>query len=65
MTGDVADTNLFHLTMAQSQPVRIRRYREEAARFRRMAEIETDGKLRRTLMSLARQYDDLAAGFAA
>jgi hypothetical protein len=48
--------------MMQSLPVRARRYREEAARFRRMAEIEVVEKVRQSLSSLAEQYDELASG---
>ena len=60
MTGEFAGTDLLHRTIAQSARMRGRQYREEAARFRRMAEAETNEKLCRSLAALAQQYEELA-----
>lgn len=60
MTGEFARTDVLHLTVVKSAAMRARRYREEAARFRRMAQIEDIEKVRAPLLSLAEQYDELA-----
>ena len=62
MASDVAGADIFHIRMTQGLPVRARRYREEAARFRRMAQTEAAEKVRVSLLSLAEQYDELASG---
>ena len=62
MASDVAGADIFHIRMTQSLPARARRYREEAARFRRMAGTEVVEKVRQSLLSLAEQYDELASG---
>jgi len=48
--------------MVMGVPERAARYRQEAERFRKMAETETDDDLRRSLLDIARQYDALANG---
>ena len=50
------------LMMVMGVPERAARYRQEAERFRKMAETETDDDLRRSLLDIARQYDALANG---
>ena len=60
MIGEVARTAFLDLTVVKSAAMRARRYREEAARFRRMAQIEDIEKVRAPLLSLAEQYDELA-----
>lgn len=64
MAGDVAGTDLFHARIRQGLPARVRRYKEEAARFRRMAQLEGDEKLRGALVALAVQYEELAGNIA-
>jgi hypothetical protein len=64
MASGVAATDVFDLAVMRSVPMRVRRYQEEAARFRRMAEIETGDKLRQSLISLAEQYEELATNLA-
>ena len=41
--------------------IRAAHYREEAARFRSLAEVEPIAALRRHLAALARQYEQIAA----
>jgi len=41
---------------------RVARYRQEAEKFRQLAQTENDGSLRDELLSLAKQYDALADG---
>jgi len=43
---------------------RAMRYREAAARYRQMAQTEGDDDVRRRLLDLAEQYEDLANGLA-
>lgn len=64
MAGDIVGTDLFDATIKQSLPARVRRYKEEAARFRRMAQLEGDEKLRGALVALAEQYEELAGNIA-
>lgn len=64
MAGDVAGTDLFDAKIKQSLPARVRRYREDAAWFRRMAQVEGDEKLRGALVALAQQYEKLAGNIA-
>ena len=64
MTSDVTGVDILRQRVAQSALMRALRYREEAMRLRRMAETETPEKLRRSLLSLAKQYDELALGLA-
>jgi len=64
MASDVAGTDNFRLAIMQSLPMRVRRYQEEAARFRRMADMETGDRLRQSLISLADQYEELATSLA-
>ena len=40
---------------------RATRYRQEAEKFRQMADVESTGVLRETLLMIATEYDDLAA----
>jgi hypothetical protein len=46
-----------------SARLRAAHYREEAARFRSMAELEPLPALRRHLRSIAREYEKMAASF--
>jgi hypothetical protein len=46
--------------MTLSAAQRAARYRQQADRFRRMAETEVNDHLRRNLLDLAKQYGDLA-----
>jgi hypothetical protein len=52
------------MTMMLGAPERAARYRQEAARFRRLAETEPDDRLRQSLLDIAQQYEDLADGLA-
>jgi hypothetical protein len=64
MDGDIAPDKLFEFIMTHSAPARAIRYREEAARFRRMAQTETNASLRQGLTALARQYTQCAEELA-
>jgi len=41
---------------------RVARYRQEAEKFRRIAQSETDNGVRQSFLDLAKEYDDLANG---
>jgi hypothetical protein len=61
MPRDLSGKELLNLMKVNDAPMRAARYKRESERFRRMAETETDQKLRRNLLELAEQYDALAA----
>jgi len=60
MPRDGVTVDPYLLAMAEGAGLRAAHYRHEAEKFRRMAETETDEDLRRNLLALAKQYDDLA-----
>ena len=64
MAKEVSGKELLNLMKINSAPMRAERYRQEAEKFRHMADTEGDEKLRRSLAELAEQYDELAANIA-
>lgn len=61
MAREVSGKELLDLMKINSAPMRAQHYRQEAEKFRQMAEIEIDEKLRLRLLDLAAQYGELAA----
>jgi hypothetical protein len=59
MARGISWTRLFHFAVTQRSLVRATNYKEAAARLRRMAQLETNEKLRKCLVGLARQYEEL------
>lgn len=64
MASNVILPDRFPVRMRRNARARAWRYREKAARFRRMAKAEAGEKLRASLLSLAEQYDELASSIA-
>jgi len=58
--GGSAETDLYAFVTTASVAERVARYRQEAERFRQMAQREIDRNLYDELMTLAKEYDDLA-----
>jgi len=50
----------FALMMMLDAADRAARYREQAVRFRQLAQAELDDGIRQSLLEVARQYEDLA-----
>ena len=50
--------------MSNAAQGRVSSYRQQAAHFQEMAQAETDEKLRRNLLRLAEEYEELAASLA-
>jgi hypothetical protein len=59
MARGISGTKLFDFTAKQRAAARVTKHKEEAARLRRMAQLETNEKLRDRLVCLARQYEEL------
>jgi hypothetical protein len=58
----VSQDDLYAFMMTAGAAERVARYRQEAEKFRKLAQTENDGSLREELLSLAKQYDALADG---
>jgi hypothetical protein len=58
----IPQPDAYALMMKLGAPERAARYRQEAARFRHMAETESDNLLRQSLLDIAKEYEDLADG---
>lgn len=62
-SGDVTESDLYAFMMTAGAAERVARYRQEAKKFRRLAQAETEGSpIRGELLEVAKQYDDLANG---
>lgn len=62
-SGDVTESDLYAFMMTVGAAERVARYRQEAEKFRRLAQAETEGSpIRGELLEVAKQYDDLANG---
>ena len=59
--GGISETDIYNFMTAQGAAMRVRRYREEAHKLRGLAQIETNEKFREELLSLAKEYEALAA----
>ena len=59
MARGISGTKLFDFTVTQKASARATKHKEDAARFRRMAQLENNEKLRESLVVLARQYEEL------
>jgi hypothetical protein len=60
-SGGVPEDDLYTFMMTTGAAERAVRYRQDAAKFRELAQAETNGSFREELMSIAKQYDQLAA----
>jgi hypothetical protein len=60
--GGVSEDDFYAFMMTAGAAERVARYRQEAEKFRQLAQTENDGSLRDELLSLAKQYDALADG---
>lgn len=65
MARGISGTKLFDFTVKQKAAARATKHKEEAARLRRMAQLETNEKLRDRLVFLACQYEELVASIIA
>lgn len=65
MALGISRIKLFDFTVAQRAPARATKYEEEAARFRQWAQIETNEKLRESLVALACRYEEIVASIIA
>lgn len=63
--GGVSEPDLNAFMMSLGGAERAARYRQEAERFRHLAERETDDDLRRSLLGVAEEYDILARNLQA
>jgi len=65
MARGISGTKLFDFTVSQRAPARATTHKEKAAWLRRMAQLETNEKLRESLIALARQYEELVESIIA
>ena len=59
--GGVSEANIHNFMRAEGAAARVRRYQQQAHRFRGLAQIESNEKFREVLVSLAQEYETLAA----
>jgi len=59
MARGISRIKLFDFTATQRASARAAKYEEDAARFRQLAQIETNEKLRDRLVGLACRYEEL------
>lgn len=57
----VPKIDVYDFVRTDGAAMRVRRYRQEAHRFRGLAQIETNEEFREALLSLAKEYEALAA----
>jgi len=57
----ITETDFHNFMRAEGAAARVRRYQQQAHRFRGLAQIETNDKFREALVSLAKEYEALAA----
>jgi hypothetical protein len=60
MARGASDDNPLMFMRSMGAAERAVHYRQEAEKFRQMAQTELDGQIRESLLSLAKQYDYLA-----
>jgi hypothetical protein len=65
MARGISGTKLFDFTVKQRASARAAKYEEEAARFRQLAQIETNEKFRDNLVALACRYEEIVASIIA
>jgi hypothetical protein len=56
----VTEDDLYAFMRTAGAAERVARYRQEAEKFRRMAQSETDNGVHQSFLDLAKEYDDLA-----
>jgi hypothetical protein len=61
MARGISGTTLFDFTVKHRARARAAKYEEEAARFRQLAQIETNEKFRDSLVALACRYEEIVA----
>ena len=61
-SGSVPEGDLYTFMLTAGATERAARYRQEAAKFRELAQTETDHHFREELLSIAKQYEALAEG---
>jgi hypothetical protein len=57
----VPEADIYNFIRADGAAMRVRRYRQEAHRFRGLAQIETNEEFREALLSIAKEYEALVA----
>lgn len=60
MPSDVSGTELINFILVNDAMMRAEHYRQEAAKFRALAEAECDGRLYLQLLELAQRYEEQA-----
>jgi hypothetical protein len=65
MARGISGTKLFDFAVKQRATAPAAKYEEGAARFRQLAQIETNEKLRESLVALACRYEELVASIIA
>lgn len=62
-SGDVTESDLYAFMMTAGAAERVARYRQEAEKFRQLAQAESElSPIRGELLEIAKQYEDLANG---